>query len=220
MNFPGILFAASMTAGLTASAVMVSAFEDFQSENTTWQNGLEPGIVSLGGGPAGQDDFFLQVPSYGGGGPSSRMIIFNQLEWSGDYIAAGIGQIEMDLANFGATELSMRLGFRETSGGGYVSLAPQPLPADAVWRHFVFYITPADFAGISTAKTFAESLAAVQQFRILSQAGGPPTSLKGDSLEGSLGIDNIRAAVPEPATVWLALWAAALTGGLSRGRST
>lgn len=217
----GLLFVSCMLACVTASAVSLGSFDDFQSGNTTWQNGFALGIVSRGGGPAGSEDYFLQVPSYAAGGESSRMIIFNQGEWSGDYASAGIGKIEVDLANFGTTELSIRLAFTETAVRvGYVSLDPVPLPADAVWRHFVFPIDASTFVPIGTTKTLVQALSNVAQFRILSQAGDAPTSTRGDPIEGSLGIDNVRAAVPEPSVAWLLVCGAALAARVRRPRNT
>ncbi|MGB8167160.1 MAG: hypothetical protein WCF18_06685 [Chthoniobacteraceae bacterium] len=222
MKLPGALFLASMLVSGTCWAVSLSSFDDFQSANTDWQNGVGPGIVSLGGGPAGPDDYFLQVPSYARGGVSSRLVIFNQGEWSGDYIGAGITQIEMDLANFGATDLAMRLAFTlETARIGYVSLEPMSLPADAVWRHFVFPIDASAFVPIGTTDTFVEALSNVTQFRILSQDGGSPTSTRGDAIEASLGVDNVAAltaVVPEPSTAWIGICVVALAAGFARPR--
>jgi hypothetical protein len=219
MKLPGILFVASALACATCHGVTLSSFDDFQSGNTAWRNGIALGIVSLGGGPAGAGDFFLQVPSYGGNGVSSRLVIFNQGEWSGDYIGAGIAQIEMDLANFGPTDLAMRLAFTdEAARSGYVGLAAQSLPADAVWRHFVFPINAAAFVAIDTSQTYVEALGSVVQFRILSQQGGPPTSTRGDAISASLGIDNVAAAVPEPSSAWLIVGAVALGAGFVRPR--
>ena len=220
MKLPGILFASIMLSGRMASAVSLSSFDDFQSGNTAWQNGLASGIVSLGGGPAGQNDYFLQVPSYAGGGESSRLIIVNQGEWSGDYLGAGIAQIEMDLANFGPSDLWIRLAFTEVQARvGYVSLAPMLLPAGTGWRHFVFQLDASVFAAIGTTRTFVQALGSVSQFRILSQGGGAPTSTRGDSIDASLGIDNIDAVVPEPSAGFLGLCTAALSVAFGRVRS-
>lgn len=219
MKLPGIFFALSAFTRMTASAVTLSSFDDFPAPNTLWANGVAPGIISLGGGPAGSTDSFLQVRSFAGSGVSSRLVIFNAIEWSGDYLGTGIGQIEMDLANFGATVLDIRLAFTEAFvGNGYVSVAPVSLPADAVWRHFVFPIEAPAFTRIGTTQTFTQVLGSVVQFRILSQAGGPPTSTRGDSIEGSLGIDNVRAAVPEPSAALLLVASIATGAGFGRTR--
>jgi hypothetical protein len=194
--------------------------DTFQGGTQGWSQGLQaPGanLTVQPGGPGGAGDNFLQVISTGGIGAGSRMVIFNQTQWLGNYTAAGVSAIEMDLQNFTAAALTIRIGFRTGSAGsttpGYVSDPGFTLPADGTWHHAVFPLTPATLTAVGSPPSLATVLAGPGELRILSSVG---PNLIGDAINARIGIDNIRAT-PEPAHILaLALAAAGVARPLAR----
>jgi hypothetical protein len=128
--------------------------------------------------------------------------------WTGDYIAAGVNKLFMDVNNFGTTELSLRLLFVQFGALGPVSAAfttvPVVVAANSGWQSVQFNIMPSDLTGLSgppwTITDPATTLANVGELRIFHNvaAAFPP-----DPVVAQLGVDNI-ATVPEPGTVGLA----------------
>jgi hypothetical protein len=177
---------------------------------------LPPAVVGTGG-PAGAGDAFLVITAGGGSGPGSRLVAINGLQWTGDFLAAGIGAIGMDLINLGATELTIRLLFENPMGApptleGVTSLGAV-LPAGSGWTHVVFPIDPASLALIESAGgTAADLLSDTTLMRIIhaSSADDP------EPVAGVLGVDNIQA-IPEPAT--LLLLGAGVAMGAARRRT-
>lgn len=191
-------------------------FQDSTLQN--WTNGLLAGdpVNKPTGGPAGAGDRYLEVSSGSlGGGP--RSIVYNRVQWTGNYLAAGVTSVEMDLANFGASSLSMRFALRSGTGNsatpGYVSTVAFSLPADGVWRHAVFNLDASNLTALNSPLPLATFLTSVAEARVLDSAS---PSLLGDAADTRVGMDNILAAaiaVPEP-TTWLLIilcFTAALT---------
>ena len=211
------IFCAALFALPAAHAVDPGEIDTFSSGLEGWFAGggpsggvpAVPPTVSATGGPAGAGDSFLVLTSDGSNGPGGRLVGMNAAQWAGNYTAAGIGAIAMDLRNLGDTALSIRLYFED----------PIPLPpaneavtSDAVllapgsgWTHAVFPISTATL--IALQGSTSTLLAHTTVLRIFSgvDADFPPARIA-----GVLGVDNIQAiaAVPEPST--LALFAGGL----------
>ncbi len=181
---------------VTAYAITCGQVDDFEDGTTMgWMEGPlspNPPTNSPNGGPSGVGDNYLHNISSGGFGAGSRMVMFNTVQWRGDYLAAGVTRIEADMANFGATALAMRIAF-EGNATRYGSSTAVALPADGVWHRVVFSLTTADLSLISGVAPLTDVLANLQTLRILSAAGGP--SWRGDVIAATLGVDNITAKV-------------------------
>jgi hypothetical protein len=136
------------------------------------------------------------MESTGTGGPGSRMAVFNEMQWTGDYNALG-GEVEVtvSLANFGAAPLAIRIGVEAVvpllggSSTRYVSTTPFMLPADGVWREASFLLATSDMTSVGGGGSLADALSDVTQFRFVSAASA---SWMGDIVAAALGIDNIR----------------------------
>ena len=183
----------------------VDTFEGGTTQGWTQGAGAPVGsLVVATGGPAGPADHFLQVTARGGFGAGSRLTTFNQAQWTGDYNAAGVTMIELDFRapTSNPQALSMRIGFRDAIGSGYVSNA-FTVPADGVWRHAVFHLTNAEFTPVGgPSASLSDFLSSVPEMRILHATA--PTLNGGDPIAAVVGIDNIKASftpVPEPASV-------------------
>ena len=168
-----LLALANLTGSPTISwAISGSQTDDFEDGTKQgWTDGLGGNnVVNItAGGPLGTNDNFLQISS-GSFGGASRLITFNDTQWIGNYTAAGVTQIAMDLKNFSGGTLPIRIAIREGTGGsgtpGYSSTNPFNLLADGQWHHAVFplsLMTP-----INGPLPLSTDLASVADFRLLS----------------------------------------------------
>ena len=205
-----------------SQAVIVGQTDDFQDGTlANWANGGQgaPPLMNIPtGGPGGAGDRYLQITSVGGGGPGSRLTAFNRDQWLGDYIAAGVNGIDMDLLNTGTATLSIRIAFKQDTSGsapGYLSAAFLLAP-DSAWHHTLFSITPGTMIPIGSPEPFNTFFTNPAELRIINEVG--TTDLNGDPIAAQLGTDNIRA-VPEPAT-WILLSLAIPIALILRKRQT
>jgi hypothetical protein len=202
----------------------VDNFEDGSLQN--WAQGISSlgTLTSATGGPPGSTHY-MQVTALGGfGGSSSRLTVFNQSQWRGNYIAAGVNAVEMDLLapTSNAQTLSMRIAYKSGTGAGapgYSSTAAFSLPADGQWHHAVFLLSNSTMTPIGAVTSpFDAFITAPQEMRILHSAS---PSLNGDVIAAVVGVDNVRASfvpVPEPAGGLAAVALAAGLVGLARRR--
>lgn len=175
-----------------------------------WSTGvasLAPPVVVASGGPAGAGDGYLRLTSLGGAGASSKLAAIAGAQWTGDYLAAGVDRITLDLVNLGSTDLSLRLWLAGPPGVAAVSTAAVLLPAGSGWTHASFALDAASLTGNPAA-----ALPDVQQLRLFH---GSSASFPGEAVAAVLGVDNITA-VPEPAAAWLLVPGVAVLLGLRR----
>jgi hypothetical protein len=201
-----------LTTGLVlaqaAAAVTIGQIDTFESGTTEgWVAGggpmtqvpPTPPFNQPSGGPGGIDDAYLQITSGGGDGPGSRLTAFNILsQWADNYLTNGIRAIEMDLINLGTSDLTIRLEFENplvATPDFAVTKTGIFLPAGSGWTHAVFPIGAGDFT--SLGGTVAGALGNTTVLRIL-HAPGETAAVPA---AGVLGVDNIEAVVPEPATL-------------------
>ena len=208
-----------LTVTLPAQAVSPGQVDTFENGTTlSWGVGANhpvPPTVMATGGPAGTGDHYMQLQAIGGGGPASRLAVRNGLQWSGDYTAAGITALTMDIFNFGPSDLSLRLLFEAgspTLTDQAWSTVPVLVPGGSGWRSVVFPVTASDLSAAPGSQV-ADALAGAVAIRLfhatLSEFPGEPIIV-------SVGVDNITA-VPEPATVAMLLLGLGM-GGLSMRR--
>ena len=176
--------------------------DSFQGSADNWNNG----IVVSDGGPTGDGDNFLELSS-GPMGLKPRLITLNQMQWTGDFAAAGVGSLTMELKNFGTTALPRRVTIRDVAGNssvpGYSTTNPFMLPADGQWHLAEFNLTAADMTAVNpsggTIDPFSYVLMNVAEFRILSST---VPAVVGDMITAQVGIDDITALPPPQASVW------------------
>jgi hypothetical protein len=171
-------------------AVTFGQLDSFNTGSTLgWSEGdpttNPPEVVSTGDGNGYLSDF-----ASGEFGPGGRQVVFNQQQWTGNYNAAGVTRIDVSLANFGPSPLSMRLAFRSPTDTRYASTNAVELPADGTWRRVSFDLTPDALTRVGGLQGLSDVLSNVATLRLLSaQAPG----WNGDILAGTMGIDDIRA---------------------------
>ena len=196
-------------APLAGGAIVIGQKDDFQDSSTDhWTNGPAPDPVNIStGGPGGAGDRYLRISAKGGSGAGSKLISFNQTQWIGNYNAAGVTSVGMDLENLSTSALPMRIAFESNSGGAeWATTTAFSLPADNAWHHAIFALSASQMKEVAGSTSFANSLASVRELRVL--ASQTP-SWQGESISAAIGVDNI-AAVPEPAGMVVVVTAGAL----------
>lgn len=206
----GAVMAASLAVAAAAGAaradVTPGQVDTFESGTLAgWGIGsgghpVPPAVVT--GGPGGASDRYLRITSLGGFGAGSRLTVFNQAQWAGNYTAAGVPALTMDVINFGPDAVSLRLGFIDLAGGttaNFAISAAVQVPSGSGWRRVTFAIDAASLTAIEG--TAAGALAGVNELRLFHNPapGFPPPPVV-----AVVGVDNITA-VPAPGGVMLAL---------------
>lgn len=186
-----------------AQAIELGQIDDFQDGTTMgWEEGIPtPNAPSNipDGGPGGIGDAYVENRSAGGVGPGSRQIMFNQAQWTGDYIGVGVDGISLDLANFGNTTLYIRLAIEGQSGGQFGSTLPFELPPDGQWYRASFGLDDTSLSFIDGLDDLTAVLSNVVELRILSAESDP--AWRGDAIDATLGVDNISAEGGESFTL-------------------
>jgi hypothetical protein len=222
-------------AGAQVTAGQVDDFEDGTTEG--WIVGGAPGVVHptppanvASGGPAGAADNYLRLTAIGGGGPGSRLSAYNGSQWTGDYLAAGITGISMDLRNFGPDEVTLRLLLL---GGPFGPMGPAhiavtttgvTLSPGGTWTSAFFPLTMPGALNVLVG-TAAGALSNAVELRLFHNpipVFGGPGGNSSPAVTTTVGVDNVRAigvaVVPEPSTVMLLGTGALLLAGVARAR--
>jgi hypothetical protein len=137
-------------------------------------------------------------------GAGGRLVALNPAQWAGDYVAAGIMKISMDVNNLGSTDLFLRLLFEDPMGAPPENEAFTTsvfLPAGSGWTSISFLVDPGSL--IVEEGSALEALQNATILRIFSNpdAEGPDEA---EPIAAMLGVDNIEAvAVPEPSSLIL-----------------
>ncbi len=197
----GLVTALLVLATGPAGAVQPGQVDDFSGPSLDgWSSGggnPNPPAVVAGGGPLGAGDAFLQLTA-NGGSAGGRLVAFAGATWTGDFLAAGVTALRMDVRNLGSTDLSLRLMFTDGAGSRAISAQAVPVASGSGWMPVLFPLGP------GALHSHAEVLSAVTQMTLMhaTAAAFPPSPVV-----ALLGVDNVTA-VPEPGAALL------LGGGL------
>lgn len=193
-----------------AGAVTLGQRDNFQTPGVAgWTVGNladhpDPPVWIFDGGPLGPGDHFLQVEGAGGDTAGSKPNTFNASQWAGDYLAAGVTAIELDVKYLGQGPETMQLRVGLEGPGGFVwSLNTEPVSPGTPfpWHQAVFPIDPANLGGGNPAAVLGD---VTKLWLYHAPVGDTPRN--SPALDVRIGYDNIHA-VPEPGT------AAMLLGG-------
>jgi hypothetical protein len=214
LAFTAIAFLGGAMLSAPAQALPIGV-QTFDSPHG-WVTGVGPVIgsptpvpVSPGGGPDGAADPFLLLEATGGDGPGSRLSAQNFGEWAGDYLAAGIDSILMDVNNFGPDDLFLRLLFVEFGAMGPVNAAFTDavfVASGSGWEDIYFPIAPSNLTVL--LGTAEDALANADELRIFHNEDPVFAVGLNPPVTATLGVDNIAAAtgaIPEPAVTTLLL---------------
>ena len=218
----GIL-AMPMRAGATVTQGQVDDFEDNTLAN--WHMGPNnpvPESNVTGGGPAGANDNYMRLVSNGAGGAGGKMVVFNDLQqWSGDFLAAHVDEIQMQVNSFliapppagGQQTLNLRLILTGTTGS-LCTVSNVLVTPGSGWITAHFPLNAANLTGGSTS-----ILSSITEVDLVHSPTPITFRSASPAVAAQLGVDNIRAVtVPEPTMVGGAATAAALAAVMRRGR--
>lgn len=195
------------TVGLAVTLGQIDDFQDGTNQNWVIGDAIGnpvPPVIVADGGPAGAGDHYLLLTADGGAGtpgpdPGSRLVVFNQTQWAGNYPAASVNAITMSANNLGATDLALRLyvadGTTRQPLNTAVSTNPLFLPAGSGWTTVVFPLSPANLTAVRGSVQLA--LTNAKDLRIYHN---PAASFPGPAVIASLGVDNIKALRHGPLT--------------------
>ena len=176
----------------THAQVTAGQIDDFEDDTVQgWvvgSNSTNPPVNVNTGGQNGAGDNFLRYISTGTGGPDSKMIIYNQTTWTGDYTFQGIVAIEFDV-KVETNNLNLRVAF-DGGGGRFCTTTPISVTAGSGWNHVVIPISTTDFTAVG-GSDIVDTLADVNTMRILSNT---TASWLGQTIAATMEIDNIEAA--------------------------
>ena len=122
-----------------AAGDLLSQTDTFDTDIMNWSSGANPTHIATGG-PDGSGDGFLQVsrPEIS----PFHIAAFNNTQWIGNYLSAGITAIEMDLNSMaGPDALNVRLVLW---GDGGVWASSSLSPVASGWNHYSFGLTASD----------------------------------------------------------------------------
>lgn len=222
-SFRGAGFAAALcalTLGLSGPvhAITVGAVQTFEDGSTGgWFTGAASPLPVENvdsGGPQGAGDGYLLAGSAGGVGAGSRLVVMNDGDWTGDFLGAGVTGMRLDVRNFGASDIVLRLRL-ESGAGAALSSAGVTLPSASGWTTVELSLDASDL--VPSGGDLGSILSGVTLVRLFH---GPAASFPGPASLASLGIDNVTA-VPEPDGRWLsAAGLCMLAGFLGNRRRT
>lgn len=190
---------------ITSSArggLVVGQVDDFEDGTIMNWGGGAALVNEADGGPLGFGDNYLSITSNGLGGPGSRLGTYNDIQWAGNYLTAGITGIQVDLKNFTDQTLSMRLFLLNGDGGNFTTNVAYMLPADGQWHSVFFGLTAAELITVDGGFDLDLTLSNLPRLMIRHQEGEPAGIGAPLPIAGTLGMDNFTA-VPEPATLAL-----------------
>jgi hypothetical protein len=172
-----------LLAAPASAQVTVGQVDDFETpgDEEAWQRGSNvAGALEL---------------AADGGGPSGKLVTFNTAQWSGDYLAAGVDSIRVDLENPGSQEeLFVRLALGDALSPGVPSTwfstlqEVDLLPGQSAT--VTFALDELSLVRVQGSATYEDVLSAVNTLRILHN---PEPDARGAPVIGFLRIDNITA---------------------------
>lgn len=178
---------------------MVQGFQDGQLGG--WGGGSGPTVVSTDG-PGGAGDRYLRISSSG-----FKLGTRNESLWTGDYLAAGVNAIGLDLRNSGPELVSLRLMI-SGPGGDFKNTQALLLAPDNQWHSHLIELSSSALSHVGGGTgALEDTLGAVFRVLLHHQVGSPQGAGSGDNISATLGIDNISARalpIPEPGCVALA----------------
>ena len=214
----------AMSPGAAVASVTQGQVDDFEDGTLlnwhTGSNTVAPESNVSSGGPAGANDNYMLLQS-NGGGAGGKMVVFNDnQQWSGDFLAAHVDEIQMQVNLFsltppagGPNSLDLRLILIGTTGT-LATVSDVLVTPGSGWSTVHFPLGAANLTGGSTS-----ILSSIMEVDLVHSATPIFTRQSSPPIVAQLGVDNIRAVtVPEPGTAALLAAGAVTMSMMKRGR--
>ena len=186
------LSALCIAAGSSAITLgQVDTFEDGTTMGWGHPQTHQPENISTGG-PRGVDDNYLR---FAGGlvGWPQHLAMFNQTQWVGDWIAAGVTVVEAHVKNEGPDTVNLRAVWHGQQLSRWTSTVAVSVPPDNKWYKVAFPCRESDLTNaLITGETYAQAMSNVERFMIRHDAGSPSSG--GSPVTAAIGIDNVEAS--------------------------
>jgi hypothetical protein len=187
-----------------ACAISLGEVDHFSADLEGWKTGVQagPGAVVrvAGGGPAGAGDAFLQVTVNPASTGILKMVVFNQAQWQGDFIAAGVTAVSMDVKFEGPDAMHLRLAFGTNDapiGGGdwFVSNDAIIVPSGGGWTNIQFPISSMALGDYSGGEAnYNDAMSNVATMRLLHVMSlSPFGDIVNTEAPTVVSVDNITA---------------------------
>lgn len=210
-----ILFLTSalfLTTSVAFGGPTVGRVDDFEDGTLQgWSSGAEVNNISSGG-PLGAGDNYLQLKRPTPTNPAPFHIgAHNITTWTGDYLAAGVRAIEMDInvieVSSGPSDLSFRIVIFGP-GGAFSTRTPITVSKLVSWQHVVFGLTRSDLVLVHgsggswtdlgpNVDNLTATLSDVSDLLLRHDNRVNPTPIGGhpQHIFATVGIDNITASI-------------------------
>jgi hypothetical protein len=196
----------------SALAITAGQHDDFQNGTTqSWAGNSGPTNIA-NGGPDGVGDRYLQISANG-----FPLGTKNTAQWAGNYLAAGVDELQFDLKNFGPNPVALRISLAGPLGQTtFTSTTATVLPSGSGWVTVSFGIAPTDLTRMEGAGSYAETLGAVTTLLIRHDPDPISPPMEPNVAMATLGIDNV---LPEPSSPLLPVLLAAALLASPRARA-
>lgn len=187
-NFAALILGCGLAVAQgTAQAISVGELADFTGGNNGWTHGLG-NWQTLSNGQDGPTDDYLFIEANGGGGQLSRMVTLNiSTEWTGDFTAAGVTTLAVDVLNENGQSLDIR--FAVDGDGGRFATNSISVPPSSQWQPLSISFDPSNFQSAG-GSDIEMTLTSVVEIRLLHN---PNPDWRGAAINANLGVDNIEA---------------------------
>lgn len=200
-----------MLAGAPAAMGVVLHVPDTFTDGTN-MGWIGATVTNNTGGPGGALDRYLRVDSNGGGSSGGKVAFHNgDGRWLGDYKSTQVTALQCEMRNEGNVALEMRVvlfGLTQTSGTRYTSITSVSLPVGGAWQTVTFPIGPSALTQVLGNVTYNEMIINVTSLMFRHDPGTPSSG--GAAVDGTIGVDNIRA-IPAPGAMGVLMLGALAT---------
>src|SRR5688572_10674144 len=171
-------------AGSAISLGQVDTFEDETSMGWGHPQTHQPENISTGG-PRGVDDNYLR---FAGGlvGWPQHLAMFNQAQWIGNWVTAGVTVVEAHVKNEGPGTVHLRAVWHGQQLSRWTSTVAVVLPPDNTWYKVAFPCREADLTRVLGTETYAQVFGNLERFMIRHDASTPSSG--GSAPEGGAAV--------------------------------